>query len=466
MALQDLSRVTTILTDAVRTNIAERLEPTLAPSLSVTSLPPERAIGEDNTVNIFLYHLAEDQQRRNLPGNRSDLAPAATKPMSLVLHYILTTHHGAEGMFDTAIEQRLMGYALKTFHDYPIIDDDTRIGTVALMPADLAGGENRLEIALRHLEPEEAVAYWSAEQALTTRLSAYLDVRYAMLQPEPPRRLPGIVLSLGTFVVDIASPQVAATRSVLAFTLPAIAGGGAQSLDASPARTGPPIPALPESNRLTLEGTGLAIGQSRVLLLSNPRWRIRAPALAQVPLDPDLAGNLPRDWAVTVAGGAVEVVTDTALDALLPDGGTVTLPVEPGIYTAALSVVKDSAIQFGRTKLITDRSNAVTFSVIPRIAGVAVQNAAQNVVRITLDPSVDLTPATGPGLPGDLDILVVVDGRGYDRDEDASLDEGEFAPAANTVDVRLTFDPTTPGTYPVRVIVEGAESQPFWFEVP
>jgi hypothetical protein len=47
----------------------------------------------------------------------------------------------------------------------------------------------------------------------------------------------------------------------------------------------------------------------------------------------------------------------------------------------------------------------------------------------------------------------------------AIFDIGEFEPADAALVLRARFDSTVPGTHPFRVIVEGAESQPFWIEV-
>ena len=200
MPLFDLSHVTTSLADAVKLNI-QRLEPTLVGQLEVSTMPPERVSGAMNTVNLYLYHVAEDSHYRNLVGNLSDARPVQTKPMSLILYYILTTHHEVSAGFDTVTEQRLMGYALKTLHDYAVIDEDTEIGGTQVLHTDLRGRDNRLEITLRQVSPEDSIAFWSAEDRQTARLSAYYEVRYALLEPEPPRRLPGVVLSLGTFIV-------------------------------------------------------------------------------------------------------------------------------------------------------------------------------------------------------------------------------------------------------------------------
>lgn len=469
MPLSDLSRVTEVLAETLRLNITQRIDPGLAGQLNVSTLPPERVTGEMNTINLYLYHLVEDAQRRNLPGNLGDRAPSATKPMTLVLYYILTTHHEVQSIFDTLTEQRLMGYALKTLHDFAVIDDRSEIGGTQLLPDDLRNRDNGLEVSLRQVGPDESVAFWSAEDRSTARLSAYLEVRYAQLEPEPPSRLPGIVLSIGTFVVDIASPQLAGSRSRLVFTLPAIAGGGTQTIQAAPARVGPLIPAIPGSNRLMLVGTSLGVGRRRQVLLSNDRWRVRAPDLPRVPLDPSLPQNVAAGWEVSERAGAIEIVMGTELTADGP-GGPVTLPVEPGNYSASVHVVKDSEVILGQLKEITDRSNAIPFGVIPRATGFAVVNAADRRIRIDLDASTDLTPPTGPGLPGALDILLVVAGEAYLRHDPAApgttFDIGDFEPSGSTIDFRARFDPAVAGTYAVRVIVEGAESQPFWIELP
>ena len=463
MPLFDLSHVTTSLADALRLNVL-RLEPTLA-GLVVSTLPPERVSGEMNTINLYLYHVAEDPHYRNLVGNLSDARPVQTKPMSLILYYILTTHHEVNSTFDTVIEQRLMGYALKTLHDYAVIDDDTEISGTQVLHTDLRGRDNRLEVALRPVTPEDSIAFWSTEDRQTARLSAYYEVRYVLLEPDPPQRLPGVVLSLGTFIVDIASPQLAGSRSEVTFTLPAQAGGGEQTIVASPARVGPPGP--PNGNRLTLLGTNLAIGQARRLYLRNARWRERVPELERVLVDPDLPQNAAAGWTIAEASDRIEVTLGTQLSVAVPAGPAIVLPVEPGIYHARVEVVKELRVIQGQLKEITDTSNETSFAVTPRVVGAAVVDPVPpQGIRLDLDPSVDLTPA---GAPGPLEIIVVVDGESYARFDPtvtgATFDIGEFEPANDTLVFRARFDPTVPGTHPFRVIVEGAESQPFWIEL-
>ena len=465
MPLFDLSHVTSSLADALRLNIT-RLEPTLVAQLDVSTLPPERVSGAMHTVNLYLYHVAEDPHYRNLVGNLSDARPVQTKPMSLILYYILTTHHEVNSSFDTVTEQRLMGYALKTLHDYAVIDDDTEISGTQVLHADLRDRDNRLEVTLRPITPEDSIAFWSAEERQTARLSAYYEVRYVLLEPDPPRRLPGIVLSLGTFIVDLASPQLAGSRSEVTFTLPAQAGGGEQTIVASPARVGPPG-GPPNANRLTLLGTNLTIGQQRRLFLRNSRWRERAPELERVLVDFDLPQNVADGWTIAEATDRIDVTLGTQLTVTVPAGPPVVLPVEPGIYHARVEVVKELRVIQGQLKEITDTSNETAFAATPRVIGAAVVNPVEQRIRVDLDPSTDLTPA---GAPGPLDIMVVVDGETYERFDPtvpgATFDIGEFEPADDTLDFLARFDPTVAGTHPFRLIVEGAESQPFWIELP
>ena len=70
--------------------------------------------------------------------------------MALRLYYILTVHHdtGDDSVFDPLTQQKLMGFALKTFHDFPVITDRTRInGTDVLANlSDRHPGQQKLDL--------------------------------------------------------------------------------------------------------------------------------------------------------------------------------------------------------------------------------------------------------------------------------------------------------------------------------
>ena len=97
--------------------------------------------------------------------------------MALSLFYILTAHHETDSAFDAETQQKLMGYALKTLHDFPVITDQTRIDGTFILDPDLRGSDNTLQVILRPVSPEDAIAFWNSQETRTTRLSAYYEVR-------------------------------------------------------------------------------------------------------------------------------------------------------------------------------------------------------------------------------------------------------------------------------------------------
>jgi hypothetical protein len=233
---------------------------------TVTTQPPESLDDETNTVNLFLYHIAEDPNYKNQSTPGAGPRGVARTPMALVLYYIVTAHHTVNNEFDAETEQELMGATLKTFHDHPVIDSQTVILGAPVMPETMAeSGENWIEITLRPITPEEALHFWASEQSQTTRLSAYYEIRCVFLTPEEPESYHGTVLSVGSYVTLINAPVLTRSTSVVRYTPPASMGLPAQSATASPARlfmvaaadNGPGF-----SSEFRLEGSNLQAGQS------------------------------------------------------------------------------------------------------------------------------------------------------------------------------------------------------------
>jgi hypothetical protein len=238
MALINLYKVTKTLTELLKVNVIANIDSALAGTLQVTAVPPEKVDNVTNQLNLFLYHIAEDAYYKNALGPGSDVPNVAKTPMALNLFYILTVHHegGGDPDLDMEEQQKLMGYALKTFHDFPVITDQTEIDGTRILDETLQGKQNSLEVILRPVSPEDAIAFWSSEEARTVRLSAYYEVRVVMLEPEPPKTMPGIVLNLGTYLVQLGTPQLTSSQSLVQFQLPAQNGGLIQQVTATPAR--------------------------------------------------------------------------------------------------------------------------------------------------------------------------------------------------------------------------------------
>ncbi len=466
MALQNLYKVTKTLTDLLQQNITKSIDTSLDGLLNVTAIPPEKVENPSNTLSLYLYHVAEDPYYKNIAGPGNDVPDVATTPMALSLFYILTAHHEISSTFDAETQQKLMGYALKTFHDVPVITDQTRVNGTDILDVDLMGRDNSLQVIMRPVLAEDAIAFWSSEDSRTARLSAYYEVRVIILEPEPPKRMPGIVLSLGAFVHELGAPHLDCTRSNLHFQLPAAAGSGPQILESSPARVSTDTGAIPPNNQLELLGVNLT-GRAHSLVLKNLLWAQRPNSLGgpvdEIELDPAL--NAAAGWSVDFRTDRITLDIASSLQ-FVNAGSTDQVDVVPGLYSVQARVVHEEKVILGQLKQISTRSNEVGFLVIPRIVSLAT-NAATNELTLQIAPTVELNQ--GEGVADDrklLDIHVMVDGQVYERIEPGPvLGDGQFRPDTNSLTLKALFTLTDPGLRPLRLVVNGAASQPFWFEV-
>jgi hypothetical protein len=465
MALQNLSKATKTLTDLLMQNITKNIDTAMDGLLNVSAVPPDRVDPKTNTLSLYLYHIAEDPYYKNASGPGNDVPNVARTPMALRLFYILTAHHEADSSFDSETQQKLMGYALKTFHDFPVITSRTRINGTPILDPDFGG--DPIQVMLRPVTPEDAVTFWNSEQQLTTRLSAYYEVRVVMLEPEPPRTMPGIVLNLGTFLFQIGSPHLEHSQSQVRFKIPEKNGGAIQEIEATPARVTLDNSAAPPAahNRLLLFGTNLTRGKSLSLFLKNRIWANLQPPDGPVEETVVEPGQNP-DWAVSFQPDRIVVKLAPTLRHIKPDGTPIDLPVLPGFYAALARSVADEKVVGNVLKRIHVSSNEVSFAVSPRIQGQAAPDAAGN-IQIDLGPEFDPLDASLP----EGAIQVIVAGEVYTRTgADPPANEKEFF-VTNTPSNLIRIKPHFPvavtqlEAHPLLLIVNGAESAPFWIEL-
>ncbi len=487
MTLINLYRVTNTLLNLLALNVSlilneERNEvfPIPRSDLTVTARAPEQVGSVENTLSLFLYHIAEEPYYKNMLGPGSDVPNVAKTPMALSMFYILTTHHEVDPEFDAQTQQNLMGYALKTFHDFPVITDQTTIRDpvtvvdIPVLDGGLLGNGNTLQVILRPVSAEDAIAFWSSEETRTARLSAYYEVRVVLLEPELPQTMPGIVLNLGTFLVQLGSPHLECSQSLVHFQLPQRNRGPLPPLpiEASPARvtldTSPEPPERPEGhNRLQLLGTNLTAGISRSLVLKNSIWATLLPPLLGNPSEQiiiDLNENL--DWQIEFTTNRITVTLTPTLIHVRPNNTSVNLPVLPGFYSVFVRSTLEEKVINNELKQIVATSNEIGFAVTPRIVGHTAPDASGN-IQIELGGEFNLLD---PNFSEDA-IQVVVAGEVYERVAVAlPVNSREFfvtnAPS-NLIRIKPHFSVVVsePLAHPFRLIVNGAESAPFWIEL-
>ncbi|HVR19046.1 MAG TPA: DUF4255 domain-containing protein [Polyangiaceae bacterium] len=434
MPLPDLS----LATAAIRNLIESRASIAYSAVVDVTIVSPQEDNGSMNpSVNVYLFHIIEDAHYKNQPQrNGSGPIPIQHVPIGLNLHYVVTVRV-PESETRVESEHKLLGIVAKIIHDFPIVTQDVLTEEIL--------GENRFDLILRPVSLEETINFWAGDDTHITRPSLFLEARVIQLEPEPPQILPGIVLTLGTFVFAGRGPRVVTSRNQLAFVPP---GFGVQRVSAEPARVAlhaAPFPAttFENNNRLTLVGSGFGRGHrflelARIGDTEDDRVRV----IDLEPNPPPADDN--DDWAFDIRPDSISLsFITTVFDAAGAEKEFI-----PGLYTARVVLEEEPRRSV---------SNQIVFAVVPQITGIA-DTAAANVFTLTI---------SGAYLESDdVELVLVVGDQVFteavspDNPGQYTIDDGDS----------LTFHIPAPTAedfpIPVNLTVNGAQATPAWVAAP
>ncbi len=425
MTLLDLSQVTRTLITLLKTHVEASPVWTPGNSLFVLPDPPDKLEG-NNTLGLYLYHITEDPNNKNALPMGGGQPPVRYTPMPLILYYQLNAHSDLPSPTGGFREQLMMGCAMKALHDYPVITDETTIGSTDVMASVLQGRDNRLRIELRPLAADEAVNFWTAGSS-PLRLAAYYQVEVMMLEPDEPTSRAGRVLTYNVYAFPGQTPRVDSSANVLAFTVPGEATP--RELMLRPAQ-------VPIGDQVRFEGSSLA-GDSVALLLNNALW--------DEPVQVD-----PIAWAV---GATAERVTAVVQDSAGPND------VIPGIYGAIVRVTRQRTTSEGLIRNFEYLSNKAPFAISPRIDNITVPTVTGQVTvagRLFQHP--DLPPEA---------VQVYTGATRLSTGTSGALNPGEFAVDSGVqLQLRLPSGLTPGQLLPFRLIINGAESPPNWIVAP
>lgn len=424
MALLDLGRVSRTLVKLIEEGIktSSAWPAMLVPA--VGPLPPDQLSG-DSSVGFYMYHLAEEAALKSQAWPGQGAVPVRFAPMALNLYFVLSAHSDLAGELGPYREQLLMGLAVKTLHDYPVVDDNTRVGGAAILDPGLAGSGNRLRISMRPLPPNEAVSYWTAGSK-PLRLSVYYEVSVVLLEPEEPPAGGGRVLLYGISTIVGGQPRLDTSRSDITFKIPG--ESAARSFEAQPAQAAP-------GDEIRFLGTGLA-GERIALLLRSAAW--------DDPVEAD------EGWGTAAAGNRVYATVRTS------SGGRAILP---GSYTAVVKVATQVPLPDGGTRTLELLSNQTPFLITPAISSVGLPSPT-GVLTVTgaTFQHPDLLPSAVKVYVGDVQLVPGAAG---------GLGPGQMAIVdATTLELRLPAGALPGRPLPLRVLVNGSESAPRWVAAP
>jgi len=186
-----IGAVTAVLRDLLNDGLVDHdVTGSLGGNVTVSALPPDRIrIGdglEQSQLNLFMYQVTPNAGWRNvaLPSRDSRGDRTSNPPLALDLHYLLTAYGAQEFHADI-----LLGYAMQALHETPVLSRDAIrralgapqpvTGSVlppaqqALVAAELADQIEQIKICPETLSSEEMSKLWTALQAHFRPSAAY-----------------------------------------------------------------------------------------------------------------------------------------------------------------------------------------------------------------------------------------------------------------------------------------------------
>jgi hypothetical protein len=380
------------------------LDPAADPDLAdatCTARPPDKARSaeDSNQLNLFLYQTAHNAALRNAGMPGSNYGDAGLSPLALNLYYLVTAY-GKD--HDDILSHRLLGRAMTLLHDHStLFPADIE---KALPGSGLSAQFDKVRLSPQPMNTEELAKLWATFQT-PYRISAAYEARVVLIE------------------------------------------------SARHSKAGPPVIWRGPDNRGNDAVAGLVPAVAQLTRITLPL--AQQPAALLPYTDPDPANSRPGDLLVFQGHDLVGIETDVLFahrlttTTLTPpvvqsaniNGFRLTLPDAPPTWPAGMYSVGAQlkpAIGTPRT------TNVLPLHIAPRIVGV-------NPPSGTLDPdgNITLQVTISPPVWAAQRVSLIVG-------------DLEFAarPLSGPPTATVNFDITGrgPGTYPLRVRVDGVDS--------
>ena len=409
-----IAAVTAVLKDLLNNGLIDHnVTGAVGGNVTVSALPPDRVFApgtpEGNQLNLFLYQVAPNVGWRNvgLPSRDESGGRLTNPPLALDLHYLVTAY-GAEDLH----AEVLLGYAMQLLHETPVLTKQS-IRTAllpspvngsilppalqALSVSDLAEQVEQIKIVGTTLTSEEMSKLWTALQARYRPTAAY-HISVVLIESQRAAKSALPILTIGPVDPVTREPRgpVAATNLEPQFPMLISVTVPERRMSAHLGDT-----LIVEGHKL--DGTSLAV-------------RLAGPRLSQPIELPIASGN-----------------TATRLETAIPNTPA-TLPA--GLYSLAVLVQRPGET-FRRT------TNELTLVLAPQITTALPATFARDgngdaTITMAVRPEVQPTQRVAL-LLGDLEIMA--------------------QPRTNQANtVSFVVRGPTPGTYLVRVRVDGVDS--------
>lgn len=286
---------------AVTTTLKELLDAQVRdvhPGSRVMTQPPDKAAEDTNRLNLFLFNVSVNAALRTMPELSSRVHPGetASPPLALDLYYLLIAYGmGASDVWDDH-SHRLLGRAMSFLHDHAVLRREDL--QAALADAGVHEQVERVRITPQPLSLEEMSKLWTTFQT-QYRLSVAYCVSVVLIEGDAPVRTPLPVFSIGSDNRGVQS------QPELAPPLPTLTGIVLPPWSSEPVQGLLPEqrPSAELGDTLTLQGLHLD-GLDVEVIFAHPRLEepnIRSPEPDSTARTLDvIVPNQPANWPAGV----------------------------------------------------------------------------------------------------------------------------------------------------------------------
>lgn len=198
------STLRSLLRDRMELGVDVSIAP---PDVTITGMTGRR-------VNLYLYQVSENGFLKNQEiAGRGHPADYGHPPLSLDLHYLVTSYGSSEDAVDADLEaQQILGDAMRVFHDHAVIsealhENDNPAGPLILDPT-LVGEFERIKIMLQPATLEEFSKIWTALPEVNFRRSVAYQISVVQIESQRRRPAPLPVRERRVYALPLQTPHI------------------------------------------------------------------------------------------------------------------------------------------------------------------------------------------------------------------------------------------------------------------
>lgn len=109
---------------------------------------------ENNQLTLYLYHMEEESQNMTSGYYQVDQNTQRRRPAQFILRYLVTAHSKAPAQLKQADQHRMIGAAIQTIRDNPVIPQRYLSGS-------LADEQAQLHLAIEKVPLEQLLKIWN-----------------------------------------------------------------------------------------------------------------------------------------------------------------------------------------------------------------------------------------------------------------------------------------------------------------